>query len=113
MIYLRSLLLIFFAALSFYTAAVVLRDGVGLIPVFLAGLLSLTWQGQFNLDFAGYLALSGLWVAWRSGFTGAGITLGVIATFAGMLFFAPLALILMGRSGGDVRKLLLGVHAQA
>lgn len=113
MIFLRSLFLIFLAVIAIYTTVVVLREGWGFIPAFLGDVSSLTWQGQFNLDFACYLALSALWIAWRGGFSGGAILLALVAAVAGMLFFAPLAMILLARSKGSLSRFLLGVHANA
>lgn len=64
----RTCLIAFFVVLAAYSAYVTVQHGANLVPVFLNDLFSLTWPGQFNLDFAMYLALSGLWVAWRGGF---------------------------------------------
>lgn len=108
---LRTLLIALFVALALYTIVVVARDGAGLVRVFLGDLFAVGWRGQFNLDFLCYLVLSALWVAWRSGFSGVGIATAVVASVAGMLFFAPLVLVYMARAGGDMRKLLLGIHA--
>ncbi|MEM7546536.1 MAG: hypothetical protein AAF367_13445 [Pseudomonadota bacterium] len=47
-------------------------------------LASGNWRGQFNLDFLVYLILSGLWVAWRGGFSGQSIALGFMASVLGM-----------------------------
>ena len=82
------------------------RFGAIFGPIF-----AFTWQGQFNVDFTSYLILSGVWIAWRGGFTGGSIALGLLASPLGMLFFAPSLIFLVGRSGGVPRRLLLGVHA--
>ena len=52
--------------------------------------------------------LSGLWVAWRHGFGGAGVALGLVALFGGALFLSAYLLVESYRCGGDVEKLLLG-----
>lgn len=107
------LLLIFFTALIVvFTVAAVLNEGTNLLPHFFQPILQMTWQGQFNVDFSTYLILSGFWMAWRGGFTGSSIALGVLAPPLGILFFAPYLLYLIGKAGGDPRKLLLGVHAE-
>ncbi|MEQ9448599.1 MAG: hypothetical protein RLN70_06775, partial [Rhodospirillaceae bacterium] len=71
----------------------------------------MTWQGQFNTDFMMYLMLSGLWTAWRSGFTAGAVALGAVAAVLGILFLAPYLLYLSYRTKGDLRRLLLGIHA--
>lgn len=94
-----------------FTAAAVANDGIDLITPFLKPIFALSWQGQFNIDFACYLVLSGIWMAWRGGFTSGSIALGVIAPPLGILFFAPYLIYLAGNSNGDPRQVLLGVHA--
>ncbi|MBD3662453.1 hypothetical protein [Sulfitobacter aestuariivivens] len=113
MTYLRTGLIAMCALLATYTLIVVFREGTGLVAVFFGDLISVTWRGQFNLDFACYLMLSALWVAWRSGFKAAGIFTALIASVVGMLFFAPLVLVYASRASGDLKKLLLGVHASS
>ena len=108
---LRNLLMGMFAVMAIYTGVVILREGVGLFPVFFGDLVSLTWRGQFNLDFACYLVLGGLWVAWRSGFSGRGVIWGLLVSVLGMTLLAPLMLVMSAQAGGDPRRLLLGVHA--
>jgi hypothetical protein len=109
----RLFLSMLFATIALYTAAVITTEGLSLLPVFFGDLLSLTWRGQFNLDFAAYLMLSGLWIAWRGGFAGGAIALGVAASLLGMLLFAPYLLYLCARCKGDPRTLLIGEHRNA
>ena len=93
-------------------ALILITDGrFDFITPFLSTIPALTWQGHINLDFLSYLSLAGVWIAWRSGFTPAGIALGVLSMLSGMLFFAPYLLYQISRSDNDPRKLLLGVHA--
>ncbi|WP_299498550.1 hypothetical protein [uncultured Roseobacter sp.] len=94
-----------------FTVAAIANGGINLITPFLTPILALSWQGQFNIDFACYLVLSGIWMAWRGGFSGASIALGVLAPPLGILFFAPYLIYLVSKSNGDPRQLLLGVHA--
>jgi hypothetical protein len=68
----------------------------------------LGWPGQFNLDFMFLLSLSGLWVAWRNRFTGAGIALGVGALLLGAPYLSAYLLYLIGRTQGDLRAVLVG-----
>lgn len=108
---LRLLLIAVFLGVAAYTVAVVAIEGFNLLPQFFNPMFALTWQGQFNTDFATYLILSGLWMAWRSGFTRGSIALGILAPPLGILFFAPYLIFLIGQTGGDPKKFLLGVHA--
>jgi hypothetical protein len=97
-----------FIAIFVYTIAAISNDGWNLVPIFVGNLLAFTWNGQFNLDFAFYLMLSGIWIAWRHNFSGAGIALGLVASVAGMLFFAVYLFVVIGRSNNNVEALLLG-----
>jgi hypothetical protein len=108
---LRNVMLVLCAVIYIYTFVVLARDGFWAILVFFEDLVAFNWSGQFNLDFGCYLLLSGLWLAWRSGFSTSGIVRGALASTCGMLYFAPQMLVLILRSKGDLRGLLLGVHA--
>jgi hypothetical protein len=44
--------------LAVYTGAVTYQYGPDFLPVFFQDIASLTWRGQFNLDFIGFLMLS-------------------------------------------------------
>ncbi|WP_342076003.1 hypothetical protein [Yoonia sp. SS1-5] len=109
---LRTTLTILLLAMVLVTLTAVTNEGFDLISPYVGPILALSWQGQFNVDFACYLVLSGIWMAWRQGFTNGGISLGVLAPPLGMLFFAPYLIYLIGKSGGDPRRFLLGVHAE-
>lgn len=104
----RAYLLIVLACLTGYTFIVGSAHGWNLLPVFFSDIAGMTWPGQFNLDFMAFLSLSCLWVAWRHQFSIAGIALGALAFFGGMMFLAPYLLWASIQSAGDVRALLLG-----
>ena len=104
----RLLLATIFVVILGYTAVVVQNHGLGLLAVFFGDMAVMGWPGQFNLDFMCMLTLSGLWVAWRHGFGGAGLALGLVALFGGALFLSAYLLVESYRCGGDVEKLLLG-----
>lgn len=94
--------------LTGYTAVTVSRHGFGLLPVFFGDMAQMGWPGQFNLDFMGFLALSAIWVAWRHRFAPAGLALGLLAFFGGMLFLSIYLLIESYRTRGNSATLLLG-----
>lgn len=104
----RLLLVLIFAVITLYTGSVVANHGLNLLPVFFGDMAALAWPGQFNLDFMCMLALSGLWVAWRHRFSGAGIALGLVAFFGGALFLSVYLFVESFRTGGNVEALLLG-----
>ena len=62
-----------------------------LFPDFFGDMSELTWPGQFNLDFMGFLSLAALWLAWRHEFSPMGLLLGVIGFFGGIGVFGALS----------------------
>lgn len=104
----RSLLLVMLVVLAGYTAVVIANHGWGLLAVFFGDIASLTWPGQFNLDFLFMLTLSATWVAWRHRFSASGLVLGALALFGGAMFLTIYLLVVTARTRGDVRKVLLG-----
>lgn len=107
----RVLLVTLWVILLVYTAKVIAVHGMGLLPIFFGDIGQLTWPGQFNLDFFFLLILSALWTAWRNGFSGTGLGLGMVALFGGAGFLLPYLFYLVVRHGGDMRGVLLGVRA--
>ena len=85
----RILLIIMFACIVGYTAIVVVNHGWNLLAVFFGDMAAMTWAGQFNVDFTCFLALSGLWLAWRHHFSPGGLALGVLGFFGGIMVLAP------------------------
>ncbi len=104
----RLFLLACLVAITSYTSVAIANHGINLLPIFFGDMAAMTWRGQFNVDFTGFLGLSALWVSWRHQFSPAGLALGVIAFFGGMLFLSIYLLIHTGRSRGDIRAVLLG-----
>ncbi len=104
----RFFLVAFLITLIGYTGITVSQHGLNLLPVFFGDMARMGWAGQFNLDFMGFLALSGIWTAWRHHFRPAGLALGVCAFFGGMLFLSVYLLIESYRTRGNIAALLLG-----
>ena len=104
----RALLVTIFATIVLYTVVVVANHGMGLFPVFFGDIARMEWPGQFNLDFMGFLTLSGLWLAWRHHFSPAGLALGVLGFFGGAPVLTAYLLVTSFAVQGDVRALLLG-----
>lgn len=111
MAFFRTALIAMLLLIIVLTIAAVAEGGLDLITPFIQPILALTWQGQFNFDFMCYLILSGIWMAWRGGFSRGSIALGLLAPPLGILFFAPYLVHQISKSEGDARRLLLGVHA--
>lgn len=108
----RNALIAMIVALVMITIAAVAREGIDLLTPYFGAIFALTWQGQFNADFGCYIILSGVWMAWRSGFSKGGLALGIFAAPLGILFFGPYLIYLIGKTSGDPLKLLLGVHVE-
>lgn len=104
----RIYLVIVIACLGTYTTIVGVNHGWNLLPIFFADIAAMTWPGQFNFDFMTFLALSGLWLAWRHHFSSGGLALGVFGFFGGMMVLASYLLYASYQAEGDVKVLLLG-----
>jgi hypothetical protein len=106
----RVFLVIIILLVGTYTGVVIVDHGINLFPVFFGDMAKLAWPGQFNLDFMCLLMLSGLWVAWRHGFSGGGVALGVLAFLLGAPFLSGYLLVASIQVRGEMRALLLGVE---
>ena len=103
----RSLVLAIWLALIVYTVIVIANHGWGLVPIFFGDIAAMTWPGQFNFDFAGFLILSALWTGWRDKFSPAGIALMPVALFGGIGFLGVFLLVLSFRHD-SLQSLILG-----
>lgn len=108
MVAFRVLLAIIFAAIGAYTFIVVANHGFGLFEVFFGDIAKFGWAGQFNVDFMGFLVLSGLWLAWRHHFSSAGIALGILGFFGGAPVLTAYLLYASVAANGNVAILFLG-----
>ena len=109
MIAFRILLLILLIAVVTYTIPVVIEEGLSsLLPTFFRDILAMTWPGQFNFDFLGFLILSATWTAWRNQFSASGLGLALVALFGGIPFLTTYLLYLSYQAKGDIRVMLLG-----
>jgi hypothetical protein len=104
----RVLLVIMFTCILGYTAIATANHGWNLFAVFFGDMAAINWAGQFNLDFMCLLALSGLWLSWRHGFSTLGLLLGVLGFFGGIMVLAPYLFIESFRAKGDMKVLLMG-----
>lgn len=102
----RAWLIVILVSVGVYTAVVVGDYGLNLFPYFFGDMAKLGWPGQFNLDFMFMLSLSGLWVAWRNRFSGAGIALGIGAFLLGAPFLSAYLLYLLAQTKGDLPAVL-------
>jgi len=106
----RSLLVVILVTVVVYTSVVVVDHGLDLLPIFFGDMVEMTWPGQFNLDFLGFLVLSGFWLAWRHEFSAAGLALGVLGLFGGVPVLSVYLLVASFRCDGDVPALLMGAE---
>lgn len=104
----RILLVVMIAAVGAYSAVTIANEGLNYISTAQRDLAAMGWAGQFDADFLMMLALSGLWVAWRHGFSVAGLGLGVLAFLGGVMFLAPYLLVLSFAHRGNVAAMLAG-----
>jgi hypothetical protein len=107
MTFFRIFLAVIFISLLAYTLITISQHGWNLLPIFFGDMKAMTWPGQFNFDFFGFLLLSGLWVSWRNHFSGLGLALGVLAVFGGMLFLSAYLFYLSFKTD-DLKNLLTG-----
>ena len=107
----RLLLIVLLATLLIYTPIVIAEHGMGLFQQFFGDIAQITWPGQFNLDFFGFLILSATWTLWRNGFSLLGWVLAPIALTGGIPFLTTYLLVLSFTTNGDYRRMLLGVNA--
>ena len=105
---LRVLLAVLFLTIVAYTVVVVAIHGMGLLPIFFGDIASLGWPGQFNLDFMGFLLLSGTWLAWRHQFSPGGLALGVLGVFGGAPVLTAYLFVASLQAKGSWAELLLG-----
>jgi len=113
MLLLRTVLVAHLAWLTAYTLIVISNYGWTLFPAFFGDMAAMTWAGQFNTDFMGFLILSGLWTAWRHHFSPLGLLLGLIAFFGGIIFLTIYLLVVSGGAKGNAKVLLLGPRRAA
>lgn len=110
MVAFRIVLIALWVILAGYTAVVISRYGLGLLPVFFGDIASIGWPGQFNLDFLCFLMLSAAWTAWRNAFSTIGLFLALIAFFGGAGFLLPYLFFLTLREKGDTSRVLVGTR---
>lgn len=91
-----------------YTIIAVKNDGGNFLERAQEFVFSLTWMGQFALDFSCYLILSALWIAWRNKFTASSILMAILASILGIIVFAPYLLFLIFKEKGDLTKIMVG-----
>lgn len=105
---LKGLLIIQTVGLLTYTIITIQNDGANFLARAQEFVTSMTWMGQFALDFQCYLILSALWIAWRNKFSVKSIMIAIIAMILGIIVFAPYLLYLLYKEKGDFKVVLIG-----
>ncbi|MFV1884450.1 MAG: hypothetical protein ACMZ7B_08185 [Balneola sp.] len=105
---LKVLLIIQTVGLLIYTIIAIQNDGANFLARALEFATSMTWMGQFTLDFQSYLILSALWVVWRNKFSINSIVVAMVAMILGIIVFAPYLLYLLSKEKGDLKRVLVG-----
>ncbi|MCZ4408473.1 hypothetical protein O3Q51_06620 [Cryomorphaceae bacterium 1068] len=91
-----------------YTVIAIQNDGTDFFNKAVDFVTSLTWMGQFALDFSAYLLLSALWIMWRGKFSVGSIAFGLVAMVMGIVVFAPYLIYLIAIEKGDLKRVLCG-----
>ncbi len=94
------------------TVLAIIDGGFNWPAVAIGDLMALNWRSQFDTDFLIYLFLVAAWISWREGFTLKGHVFGVVSVIMGGMFSFPYLLHATYKGEGDMRKVLLGVHAR-
>ena len=104
----RAWCVLIFVSIFSYTLITIGKQGLNLFPYFFGDMASMEWPGQFNFDFMFMLSLSAIWTMWRNQFSGAGVSLGVLAFFFGAPFLSAYLLFLSFKHKGDALAMLVG-----
>ncbi|MEM9545186.1 MAG: hypothetical protein AAGA77_04400 [Bacteroidota bacterium] len=105
---LKALLIVQTIGVLAYTAIAIQNDGFNFLGRAQEFVLSMTWMGQFALDFQCYLILSALWISWRDRFSAKSILLAITAMIFGIIVFAPYLLNLLYKEKGNIARVLIG-----
>jgi hypothetical protein len=106
--FLKGLLVVQTVGLLIYTIIAIQNDGANFLTRAQEFVTSMTWMGQFALDFQCYLILSALWIAWRNKFSFNSVMIAIIAMILGIIVFAPYLLYLLFKEKGDLKEVLIG-----
>jgi len=96
-----------------YSITVIAINGYGVNwpAVAIGDLASLSWRSQFDIDFIIHLLLLATWVVWREGATTRAYLFGLLSVVMGGMFSFPYIVYTSIKAKGNVKDMLLGVHA--
>lgn len=95
-------------AVLIYTFFAYKAEGADLFGVFITNIKSVSWNGQFNLDFSCYLLLSAIWIVWRNKFAPSSFFIAIAAMIIGIMIFAPYLIWLTVKEKGNFKAVLIG-----
>jgi len=104
----RILLAALLATLVIYTSLLLVDRGFDGFETFFTDIAAMNWQGQFNLDFSGFLILSASWMMWRNAFQPGALALSPVFLFGGIPVLTTYLLYLSFQPGADMKRILLG-----
>ncbi len=104
----RFFLIAVFATVLAYTFQVGNTHGWSFFSPFIDDIKSMTWAGQFNVDFSFFLIFTGLWIAWRNKFSATGIGLGLFTLVGGIPFVSVYLFILSLKDNTTMKEMLVG-----
>lgn len=106
--FLKGLLIIQTVGVLVYTAITIQNEGFTFLEKAKDFAISMSWMGQFTVDFQCYLMLSALWIVWRNKYTTKSIVFAIVAMILGIIVFAPYLLYLLLKEKGNLSKVLIG-----
>ena len=108
---LRTFLAISWVLIWAITIYAVIKAGYFWPEVYFGDLFGHPWRSQFNTDFLVHLFLLASWVYWREESKVKGFIYGFLSIFMGGMFGFAYILYASYVAKGDVKKMLLGSHA--
>ena len=107
----RLALVVAWLVIFWISLQAVSRMGFGPAGSVFIGDFAHPWRAQFNGDFAIHLMLVAAWMIYRSKSWVVGLVCALLAINLGGVFTLAYVLVVSFQTDGDMRKLLLGRHA--
>ncbi|MEM6410795.1 MAG: hypothetical protein AAF683_04615 [Pseudomonadota bacterium] len=108
MILFRILVAALLTTLLIYTGLLLADRGFDGIETFFSDIFAMNWQGQFNLDFFGFLILGTAWMLWRNNFKPWALAISPLFLFGGIPVITTYLLILSVQPMANMNRILLG-----
>ncbi|MEM9667965.1 MAG: hypothetical protein AAF950_03495 [Pseudomonadota bacterium] len=104
----RIILAALLATLVIYTGLLLVDRGFNGFETFFTDIAAMNWQGQFNLDFFGFLILATAWMLWRNALKPWALAVSPLFLFGGIPVLTTYLLILSFQPGADMKRIILG-----